>query len=389
MKKKIVILGSTGSIGKTLIEIIKKDKKSFEVVLLTAQKNEVSLLKQAKLLNVKNLIITNSQSFKNAVKKRSNKKINIYNDYKKFNKIFRGKVDYVMNSISGIEGLKPTLEIIKHTKKIAVANKESIICGWNLINKKLKFYKTEFIPIDSEHFSINELIKNTNKKNIEKVFITASGGPFLNYKHSSFKNIKVKNAINHPTWKMGKKISIDSATLINKVYELIEAKKIFNLDYSKFDILVQPTSFIHSIIRFYGGILKVLVHDTSMIIPIFNSLYDTKKFNIKFSPNINLKLFNNLNLQKVPIKKFPINKILTHLPKTDSLFETVLVSSNDTLVNLFLSKKISFNDIHIYLNKILSLKEFQKYKRKKPKNLTEILHLNEYVRLKTKSLSVV
>ena len=117
MKKKIVILGSTGSIGKTLIEIIKKDKKSFEVVLLTAQKNEVSLLKQAKLLNVKNLIITNSQSFENAIKKRSNKKIKIYNDYKKFNKIFKGKVDYVMNSISGIEGLKPTLEIVKHTKK--------------------------------------------------------------------------------------------------------------------------------------------------------------------------------------------------------------------------------------------------------------------------------
>ena len=389
MKKKIAILGSTGSIGKTLIEIIKKDKKSFEVVLLTAQKNEVSLLKQAKLLNVKNLIITNSQSFKNAVKKKSNKKINIYNDYKKFNKIFRGKVDYVMNSISGIEGLKPTLEIIKHTKKIAVANKESIICGWSLINKKLKFYKTEFIPIDSEHFSINELIKNTNKKNIEKVYITASGGPFLNLKLSSFKNIKIKNAISHPTWKMGKKISIDSATLINKVYELIEAKKIFNLDYSKFDILVQPTSYVHSIIRFYGGILKVLVHDTSMIIPIFNSLYDTKKFNSKFSTNINFKLFNNLNLQKVKLKKFPINKILAHLPKTDSLFETVLVSTNDTLVNLFLSKKISFNDIHIYLIKILSLKEFQKYKRKKPKNLTEILHLNEYVRLKTKSLSVV
>ena len=389
MKKKIAILGSTGSIGKTLIEIINKDKKNFEVILLTAQKNGISLLKQAKLLNVKNLIITNSQSFNNAIKKNSNKKINIYNDYKKFNKIFKRKVDYTMNSISGIDGLKPTLEIIKYTKKIAVANKESIICGWNLINKKLKFYKTEFIPIDSEHFSINELIKNTNKKNIEKVYITASGGPFLNFKRNSFKNIKIKNAINHPTWKMGKKISIDSATLINKVYELIEAKKIFNLDYSKFDILVQPTSYVHSIIKFYGGILKVLVHDTSMIIPIFNSLYDNKKFNSKFSHNINFKLFNNLNLQKVPIKKFPINKILTHLPKTDSLYETVLVSSNDTLVNLFLSKKISFNEIHAYLNRILSLKEFQKYKRKKPKNLNEILHLNEYVRLKTKSLSVV
>jgi|TARA_B100001142_G_scaffold317467_1_gene358447 1-deoxy-D-xylulose-5-phosphate reductoisomerase len=389
MKKKIAILGSTGSIGKTLIEIIKKDKKNFDVILLTAQKNEISLLKQAKLLNVKNLIVTNAKSFQNAIKKKSNKKINIYNDYLKFNKIFKGKVDYVMNSISGIEGLKPTLEIIKHTKKIAVANKESIICGWNLINKKLKFYKTEFIPIDSEHFSINELIQNTNKKKIEKVYITASGGPFLNQKHSSFRNIKVKNAINHPTWKMGKKISIDSATLINKVYELVEAKKIFNLDYSKFDILIQPTSYVHSIIKFYGGIIKVLVHNTSMTIPIFNSLYDTKKFNSKFSNNINFELFNKLDLQKVPIKKFPINKILTHLPKTDSLFETVLVSSNDTLVNLFLTKKISFNDIHTYLNRILSLKEFQKYKSKKPKNLTEILHLNEYVRLKTKSLSVV
>ena len=389
MKKKIAILGSTGSIGKTLIEIIKKDKKNFEVILLTAQKNEISLLKQAKLLNVKNLILTNSKSFDNANKKKFNKKINIYNDYQKFNKIFRGKVDYVMNSISGIDGLKPTLGIIKYTKKIAVANKESIICGWNLINRELRLHNTEFIPIDSEHFSINELINNKNKKNIEKVYITASGGPFFNRKLSSFKNIKVKNAIKHPTWKMGKKISIDSATLINKVYELIEAKKIFNLNYSKFDILIQPTSYVHSIIKFYGGILKVLAHNTSMKIPIFNSLYDSKKFKSKVSTNINIELFNNLNLQKVPIKKFPINKILNHLPKTDSLFETVLVSSNDTLVNLFLSKKIAFNDIHPYLNKILSLKEFQKYKSKKPKKLTEILHLNEYVRLKTKSLSVV
>ncbi|MDC0518170.1 1-deoxy-D-xylulose-5-phosphate reductoisomerase [Candidatus Pelagibacter sp.] len=389
MKKKIAILGSTGSIGKSLIEIIKKDKKNFETILLTADTNGNKLIKQAKLLNVKNLIITNKSSFENLIKKKSNKRFNIYNDYQKFNKIFKNKVDYVMNSISGINGLKPTLEIIKYTKSIAVANKESIICGWNLINKRLKFNKTKFIPIDSEHFSINELIKHTDKKKIEKVYITASGGPFLNYKLSSFKNIKIKNAIDHPTWQMGKKISIDSATLINKVYELIEAQKIFNLDYSKFHILIQPSSYVHSIIKFYGGILKVLIHNTSMTIPIFNSLYDTKKFESKFSTNINIELFNNLNLQKVPIKKFPINKILTHLPKTDSLFETVLVSANDTLVNLFLSKKISFNDIHSYLNKILSLKEFQKYKSKKPKNLGEILLLNEYVRLKTESLSVV
>ena len=139
----------------------------------------------------------------------------------------------------------------------------------------MKFYKTKFIPIDSEHFSINELIKKYRKKDIEKIYITASGGPFLK-KIFNFQRNKVENAIKHPNWKMGKKISIDSSTLINKIYELIEAKKIFNLDYSKFEILIQPTSYIHSIIKFYGGISKILIHDTSMTIPIINSLYDKK-----------------------------------------------------------------------------------------------------------------
>ena len=390
MKKKIAILGSTGSIGKTLIEIIKKDKKNFEIVLLTAKNNETELINQAKLFKVKNLIITNQKSFKNLSRKINYNKFRIFNNYDNLEKIFKGKqIHYVMNSISGIEGLKPTLEIIKYTKKIAIANKESIICGWNLISRKLKFFDTEFIPIDSEHFSINELIKKLNKKNIEKIYITASGGPFLKNKISSFKNIKVKNAINHPTWKMGKKISIDSATLINKVYELIEAKKIFDLDYSKFDILIQPTSYVHSIIRFYGGIIKVLIHDTSMTIPIFNSLYENENFKKTISTKINMNLLNDLKIQKVPIKKFPINKILSHLPKTDSLFETILVSANDTLVKLFLSNKISFNGIHYNLNKVLGLNEFQKFKKKKPKNLNEILELNEYVRLKTTTLSVV
>ena len=389
MKKKIVILGSTGSIGKTLINIIQKDKKSFEIVLLTADKNKNELIKQAKSLKVKNLIITDKKSFNDLKNNKSNKRFKIYNDYKNLDKILKHKVDYVMNSISGLDGLKPTLEIIRFTKKIAIANKESIICGWSLINKKLKSHKTEFIPIDSEHFSINELIKNSDKSTIEKIYITASGGPFLKKKISSFKKIKVKNAINHPTWKMGKKISVDSATMINKVYELVEAKKIFDLYYSKLDILIQPTSYVHSLIKFKGGITKVLIHDTSMIIPIFNSLYENKKLNNKISSKINLDLLNNLKFQKIPNDKFPIYKIINLLPKTDSLFQTILVSANDTLVDLFLSNKILFDKIHINLIKILSLKELQKYKNKTPKNLTEILKLNEYVRLKTSTLSVL
>ncbi len=389
MKKKIVILGSTSSIGKSLLSIIKKDKINFKIELLTANTNYKDLINQAKQFNVKNLIITDFESFEKSKKFYKGKKINIFNNFENLKSILPKKVDYVMSAISGIGGLSPTYKIIKHTKKIAIANKESIICGWNLISKQLRYNKTNFIPIDSEHFSINELIKNSDNQNIEKIFITASGGPFLNRKLSNFKSINVQNAIKHPNWNMGKKISIDSATLINKVYELIEAKKIFNLEYNKIDILIQPSSYVHSVIKFYGGIIKVLIHDTSMEIPIFNSLYEINKSKQYMKNRLNLNLFNDLNFQKVPSKKFPIHKILRLLPKSDSLFETVLVSANDTLVDLFLTKKISYNDIHFFLNKILTSKEFQKYKSKVPKNINEILRLNEYVRLKTLSLGVV
>ena len=179
MKKKIAILGSTGSIGKNLVNLIKKDKSSFEVVLLTANKNYKALNRQSKLLNVKNLIITDKKSFYLLKNKNKNKKINIYNDYKSLNKIIKKKIDYTMSSISGLEGLNPTLEVINKTKTIAIANKESIICGWNLIEKKLMSSKTKLIPVDSEHFSIWSLVNETNKDLISKIFITASGGPIF------------------------------------------------------------------------------------------------------------------------------------------------------------------------------------------------------------------
>ena len=152
MKKKIAILGSTGSIGKTLVNIIKKDKKNFEIILLSADGNYNELLKQAKYFKVKNLIITNEASYIKLKKNRHTKNIKVFRNFNNFNKIFKKKVDYTMSAITGIEGLKPTIDMIKYTKKIAIANKESIICGWNLIEKKLKKHKTEFVPVDSEHF---------------------------------------------------------------------------------------------------------------------------------------------------------------------------------------------------------------------------------------------
>ena len=377
MKKKIAILGSTGSIGKTLIEIIKKDKKEFDIILLTADKNYTDLYNQAKILNVKNLIITNKKSF-NKLKKKKIDKINIFNNFDSFNNIFKTKIDYVMSSISGISGLIPTIKIIKHTKKIAIANKEAIICGWHLIKKDLKRFNTEFVPVDSEHFSIFYALQGNKISNIDKIYLTASGGPLNNIPKKSFKNVKISEAIKHPNWKMGKKISIDSATLMNKVFEIIEAKKIFNLKYHQLDILVHPTSYIHAITKFKDGMIKIIAHDTNMKIPIFNSLYSKQSKSIK-TDQINIKKLNFLNFKKVDIKKFSSVKIIKRLPNKDSLLETFIVLANDQLVNLFLLKKLNFIDIIYLLQKLINMKEVMSLSKKKPGDISSIVSLNKFV----------
>ena len=386
--KKIAIFGSTGSIGTSLINIIKKNKKDFQIELLTANKNYKKLLKQAKIFNVKNLIITDDAAFIITKKMIKNKNINIYNDFNSLKKIFKNnKIDYSMSAISGFEGLKPTLEIIKYTKTIAIANKESIICGWSLINKKLDEYKTKFIPVDSEHFSIWSLLNGVKNDKLEKVYITASGGPFRKYPLNRFKNINIQMALKHPNWLMGKKISIDSATMMNKVFEIIEAKKIFNLKYNQLEILIHPKSYLHAIVKFANGLTKPLVHDTNMVIPIFHSLYPLNEKMIK-SKDLNMKILNNLNLKAVNKKRFPVTVILKKLHDKESLFETILVSANDRLVHRFLKGEIQFIDIPRMLIKILNLKEFQKFKKISPKNVEEVEKLANYVSLKTNTLSV-
>jgi 1-deoxy-D-xylulose-5-phosphate reductoisomerase len=388
MKKKIVILGSTGSIGKTLINILKKDKKNIQILLLTTNKNINLLLNQIKIFNVKNIIVTDMNKYYLIKKKLKKTDISIYNNFNSMGKIFNlKKIDYTMNSISGLNGLLPTLKIIKYSKKIAIANKESIICGWSLITKELKKNKTKFIPIDSEHFSIWSLINNTNEKNIEKIYITASGGPFLNYPINKFSSITTKHALNHPNWKMGKKITIDSATMMNKVFEVIEAKKIFNYSYNKLFILVHPKSYVHAMIKFKNGLTKILIHDTDMTIPIFNSIYPNYQKFTK-SKEIDFKIINNLNFKNIDLKRFPVVKIIENLPAKDSLFETVIVSANDELVKLFLQKKIKFTDISKYLLKIIKLPEFKKYKMIAPKNINEIEKLSNYVSLKINAIGI-
>ncbi len=387
MKKKIAILGSTSSIGKSLLDIIKKDKKNFKIELLTANTNYKDLINQANKFNVKNIIITDLNSFKKTKIIYKNRNINIFQNFESLKKILPKKVDYVMSAISGIGGLLPTHKIIKHTKLIAIANKEAIICGWPLIKKELKKHKTKFIPVDSEHFSIFSLLDNTDKKEIEKIFITASGGPFRNLPKKKFKKIKLKDALKHPNWRMGKKITIDSATLMNKVFEVIEAKNIFDSSYDKISILIHPKSYVHAIIKFKNGLIKFLIHEPDMKIPIYNSIYYEKNKNIKTRP-LDFKILNNLELKKVEKTKFPLVKLLDKIPNQSSLFETILITINDYLVYKFLEKKINFQELNKLIYKISNYKEFQKFKKINPKNLKEIYNLRDYVRLKIESLGI-
>ena len=349
---------------------------------MTANTNYKLLYNQAKKFNVKNLIITNLKKY-NLLKKNNKKKdLNIYKDFKNLNTIFKSKADYSMSSITGINGLEPTLNIIKYSKKIAIANKESIICGWNLIDKELKKNKTQFVPVDSEHFSLWYGLQNLKIKNIEMIYLTASGGPFSNISLDKFKSIKINQALKHPNWKMGKKISIDSATMINKIYEVIEARNIFNIDYKKIKILIHPKSYIHAILKFNNGLTKIIAHDTTMRIPIFNTLYSDNYKKLK-SKTVDINSLNNLNLKIIELKRFPMVKLLNFLPSKQSLFETVVVSANDTLVELFLNNQIKFIDIQKRLFKIINKKKFSKYKKMHPKKIQDIVKLNNYVRLIT------
>ena len=376
MKKKIAVLGSTGSLGKILCNYISKNLNRYDVNLLVANKNVSELLSQAKKLKVKNIIIYNKEIFK----KLSNKKLkfNIFNNIEDFQNTNKGKIfDYTLAAISGLNGLVPTFKIIKNTKIIAIANKESIICAWNLISRELKKFNTQFIPVDSEHYSAWFSI-SSNKVKIKKIYLTASGGPFLNNKSKNKINYTLSKALKHPNWKMGHKITIDSATLMNKVFEIIEAKNIFNIKYKDLHILTHPKSYIHSIICYHNGFFDLIGHETSMKIPLINSLKFNENFKMVTS-SLNLKLLNNLDLKLVDKKKFPTIKIINNLPDNLSLFETILVSINDKLVDLFLKKKISYKDLCDNLLRIVNLKKFKKFKKIQPRNIDQIINLSTYI----------
>ena len=387
MINRIAVLGSTGSIGTSTLNSIKKNNK-FKIILLSANQNIKKLLKQSIGFKVKDAIIESEDKYfkyKYVFKKKG---INLHLGINNIDKIINKKLSFAINSISGIDGLEPTLKIIPLTDKLLIANKESIICAWELIQKKLDKFKTKFIPLDSEHFSIWKLIRNEQIDTIDKIILTASGGPFLNKTRNQIYNIKPRFALKHPNWKMGKKISIDSATMMNKIFELIEAKKIFNLKKNKLSIIIHPSSYVHAIVFFKGNIVKLLSHDTKMSIPISNALeiYDNKN---KINVFQHINKFNSLSFLKPKVSQFPLLKIINLIPNQQSYFETILITINDHLVHKYLSNKIKYNSIQQNLLTLMKSPYLRKFYKLKPKNIYDIKrmieHTNNYIKNKIKN----
>jgi 1-deoxy-D-xylulose-5-phosphate reductoisomerase len=378
MKKKICILGSTGSIGKTTLEIISKNKKDFDVVLLSGNNNVKLLITQAKKFKPK-YIYSNNFYFKEKLKVFCNdNNINLIDDLILLKKI---KFDITVAAISGIAGLIPTINIIKFTKKILIANKESIICGWKFILKELKKYNCHFTPIDSEHFSILNLIENKNVNSIKYIYLTASGGPFFG-KKVDLNKVTPSQAARHPNWKMGKKISIDSANLMNKVLEVIEASLIFNLPINKFKIIIHPQSLIHAVIEFKNDLSSMLYHHNDMQIPIANSLYNNF-YNYK-NNNHEFLSQNQLTFIKANSKRIPSLKILKFKNVLNEKGFILINALNEILVQKFLENKITFIDITNKLLGILNTKIVKNYLKNH-----QIRHINDVFKVYNFSRSIV
>ena len=340
-KKTIAILGSTGSIGQSTLEIVRKTKK-FNVKLLIANKNYLKIEEQIKFFKP-SIFIINNKNIYYKIKKKYGKRIIILNNTYNIEKYVK-KLDIAVSAIPGIAGLEPTIQFTKISKKILLDNNN--------------------YPIDL----------------IEKIFITASGGPFLNLKINKFKNIKSKDAIKHPKWKMGKKISVDSATLMNKVLEITEALKLFPFRLDQYKIIIHPDSLVHAVIRLKNGTSILLYHFPDMKIPIGNALL--KNFNYKklfVQKNKSYKKIHSLNFSQVDKKRFPSVNLI---PEMNSKKATPIIvnAANEIFVDEFLKNNISFNDIVNNLKLVLKDKSYIKTSKLSVSSLKNIFAIDNWAR---------
>ena len=373
MKKiNLIIYGATGSIGNSTLSLIRQNKNLFKIQGITCNKNVKKIKNIANEFNVKKIGI--GQVIKNKNNLFENKKVFVGID--EFSNMVDEKTDVIIFAISGTKALKLVRKLVQFGKKIGLANKESIISlGNNLLDYAKKF-KTELIPLDSEHNSIFHLLKN-NKDKFKSITITASGGPFLKKNVKDFKSIKVKDALKHPIWKMGKKITIDSATLMNKSLEIIEAKYLFDLKISMINTIIHPQSIIHALINYENGITTALLNVPDMQIPISTVFFKFDYPNQEVK-NLDLLKYKKLEFQPVDKKKFPAIDLGYEVIKMGGLAPNCFNFLNELLVHNFLRENIGFNDI-VELNRTNLEHVFAKNKNINNPSIDDIENINIWI----------
>jgi len=366
--KNIVILGSTGSIGKNSLRIIAKFKDKFRVIGVSAYKNIKILENQIQEFNIPVVAIYDKELANKLQKKYPD--IEVLAGEKGIKKLCGLKeCDMVLNAIIGSSGLKYTLECIYNRKNIALANKESYIMAGEFINNLSKKYNVEIIPVDSEHSAIFHLISKVNKNDIVKYYLTASGGPFLNKPIKEFENITVEETLQHPVWEMGGKITVDSATMINKGFEVIEAHHLFNIDYDMIEVVIHPQSIVHGIIKTKDGEMYAQLSLPDMKYPIMNALSFPEKLENPF-PQLDIFSLKELTFSKPDYKKFPLLRYACEVGRKGGNLPAALSIADDIVVEKFLNGRLKFTQIFPSIKKIV---ESVKYIENP--NLEDILNL--------------
>ena len=352
-KKIISVFGVTGSVGQSTLDIIKLNVQNFIVDTLVSNNNVQGLVQAAKLLKPSLVIINNNEKFielKNALK---NYDISIASGTEAIIEASRRNVDILVAAISGFAGLNSTINAIGSANIIALANKESIVCAGPILLNKAKNSNSKIIPIDSEHNTLYQILADTDIDDVSKLIITGSGGPFRGFSLKQLERVTLEDAINHPIWNMGKKISIDSATLMNKGLELIEASYLFKIDQNKIEIIVHPESMIHGIVEYNDGTMNAGLSMPDMKYPISYALNFPNKANLNFK-RLNLSLVGSLNFEEVDKSVFKAIDISRHALKEGHTFVISLNAINEIVVEYFIKRNIKFNSIISILEEAMS-----------------------------------
>ena len=346
--KNIILLGATGSIGDSVLSVIKQNKEKLNLLGITFSSNINKAESIINEFNPKYVFTDSSESYKHLIDTfEQDTKLNIFNDKSELDEILNNdQLDIIVSAISGFAGLESTIIAAKTGKTILLANKESIVVAGEIILPLAKKFNTEIIPIDSEHNAIFQCLNSDkNTDDVSKIIITASGGPFLNKSISELSQVTKSEALNHPNWEMGAKITIDSASLVNKCLELIEARYLFDLDEKFFDLVIHPQSIIHSIVTYKDGSSICQMSNPDMRVPIAHALsINNKRLNLDFS-QINFSSLS-LTFQKIPEDRSQIFDIARYVCNNGGSSGTIFNAANEIAVQNFLEEQITFDKIY-------------------------------------------